>query len=262
MKRTRISPSLADYPAPFHALLTGAAVYDSSCSPEARVVYIEKDGGYYLKRAAKGCLQTEAIMTRYFHAKDLGAEVVDYRSEGEYDWLLTTRMMGEDCTHESVLSRPEWLCDTIATQLRALHELDTSDCPIQNRTATYLSTVDRNFRTGCYDTAEFPDNWGFASAREAIDVVHKNRHLLRSDVLIHGDYCLPNMMLHNGQFSGFIDLGNGGVSDRHIDLFWGAWTLWFNLGTDRYRERFFDAYGRDVIEPDMLRVVAACEVFG
>ncbi len=262
MKRTLIQPTLTDYPTPFHALLSGADVYDSSCSPEARVVYINKDGGYYLKRAAKGDLYTEAVMTRYFYTKGLGTQVLDYLSEGDYDWLLTARMSGEDCTHADTLAKPEWLCDTIATQLRALHELDASDCPVQDRTATYLLTVDRNFRTGCYDTSEFPDNWGFASAREAIDVVHKNRHLLRSDVLIHGDYCLPNIMLHDGKFSGFIDLGNGGVSDRHIDLFWGAWTLGFNLGTDRYRERFLDAYGRDVIEPDMLRVVAACEVFG
>jgi kanamycin kinase len=69
-------------------------------------------------------------------------------------------------------------------------------------------------------------------------------------------------MLCDGRFSGFIDVGNGGLSDRHIDLFWGAWTLEFNLHTDRYRERFFDAYGRDKIESDMLRIVAACEVFG
>ena len=262
MKRTLIRPTLADYPAPFHALLTGADVYDSSCSPEARVFYIEKNGGYYLKRAATGSLRTEADMTCYFHTKGLGAEVIDYMSEGEYDFLLTSRVIGEDCTHESALARPEWLCDTIAARLRALHELDAHECPVADRTATYLATVDQNFRTGGYDTSHFPDNWGFASAREAIDVVHKNRHLLRSDVLIHGDYCLPNIMLCNGKFSGFIDLGNGGVSDRHIDLFWGAWTLQFNLGTDCYRERFFDAYGRDKLEPDMLRVVAACEVFG
>ncbi len=38
---------------------------------------------------------------------------------------------------------------------------------------------------------------------------------------------------------GFIDLGNGGVGDRHIDLFWGAWTLFYNLKTDRHTERFF-----------------------
>ena len=58
------------------------------------------------------------------------------------------------------------------------------------------------------------------------------------------------------------DLDTGGVGDRHVDLFWGAWTLRYNLGTDAYRDRFFDAYGRDRIDPERLRVVAAAEVFG
>ncbi|MFK5291701.1 aminoglycoside 3'-phosphotransferase, partial [Lactococcus lactis] len=53
-----------------------------------------------------------------------------------------------------------------------------------------------------------------------------------------------------------------GVGDRHIDLFWGAWTLNFNIGTDQYRDRFFDAYGRDRIDVDRLKLVGCCEVFG
>ena len=63
-------------------------------------------------------------------------------------------------------------------------------------------------------------------------------------------------------FSGFIDLGGGGVGDRHIDIFWGAWTLNFNLKTDRYRERFYDAYGRDRIDEELVRLVSVIEMFG
>ena len=69
-------------------------------------------------------------------------------------------------------------------------------------------------------------------------------------------------MLDNWRFSGFIDLGNGGVGDRHIDIFWGVWTLIYNFKTDAYCSRFLDAYGRDALDTDMLRVVAAAECFG
>ena len=41
----------------------------------------------------------------------------------------------------------------------------------------------------------------------------------------------------------------------------GTWSLNFNLKTDAYRERFLDAYGRDVIEPEMFPIIAAFEVF-
>ena len=72
----------------------------------------------------------------------------------------------------------------------------------------------------------------------------------------------PNILLDNWKPSGFIDVGGGGVGDKHIDLFWGAWTLNFNLKSDKFSPRFLDAYGRQNFEEEMLRVVAALEVFG
>lgn len=270
MKRTLIHPNLADYPADLRPLLDGATLYDSSCSPEARVVYIDKEGGYYLKSAPSGTLGREAEMTRFFHQKGLAAEVLFYGSYGsgigegdlQKDFLLTRRVPGEDCTHGDYLADPRRLCDLWAEILRSLHEVSFEGCPIPDHTARYLQTAEEGYRIGRYDASLFPDNWGYASAEEAIGVVRREGHLLRTDTLLHGDYCLPNVLLDNWQFAGLIDVGNGGVGDRHVDLFWGAWTLFFNLKTDAYKDRFFDAYGRDKIEPDLLRIVAAAEVFG
>ena len=76
MKRTPISPNLEIYPREFHSLLKNAPLFDSSCSPEARVIYIDRDSGYFLKRAPKGSLANQACMTDYFHKKGLGAEVL------------------------------------------------------------------------------------------------------------------------------------------------------------------------------------------
>ena len=261
MQRTLIQPNVHVIPEVFHPLLSGAPVYDSSCSPEARVLFIDRDDGYFLKSAPKGSLEAEAKMTAYFHQKGLGAEVLAYESL-ERDWLLTARIPGEDCTHADVLAQPERLCDVLGERLRMLHELDVSGCPVQDRMAGYRALAAENYRTGNYDQSQFPDSFGYASAQEAWAVVERSGHLLKSDTLIHGDYCLPNVMLRDWQFTGFIDVGNGGVGDRHVDLFWGAWTLGFNLKTDRYAPRFLDAYGRDRVDTDLLRVVAAFEVFG
>ena len=79
---------------------------------------------------------------------------------------------------------------------------------------------------------------------------------------MHGDYCLPNIILNNWKFSGFIDLGRGGIGDRHIDVLWGIWTLKYNLGTAQFSDRFIDAYGRDMVDKDKLRCIAAMEMFG
>lgn len=239
----------------------GADVYDSSCSAEAKVYFIDKDGGYYLKCAPAGTLGTEYQMTKFFHAKGLGAEVLSYTSD-ESDYLLTATVAGEDCVHVAYLDDPERLCDTIAYELRKLHETEYTGCPVHDRTAAYLATAEENYRTGNYDKSHFPDSFGYRSAKEAHDALNAGKDALQDRVLLHGDYCLPNIILDDWKLSGFIDVGSGGVGDRHIDIFWGSWTLWFNLKTDKYRERFLDAYGRDKIDETLLRVVAAVAVFG
>ena len=261
MKRRRISSTELPIPREFDWAVEGATLYDSSCSPEARVIFIDRGEGCYLKTAPKGTLRKEAELTSYFHRKGLAAEVLVYESM-EADWLLTRRVMGEDCTYALYLEDPKRLCDLLATLLRTLHETDGSDCPVQNRMTEYFATARQNYREGRFDLSYAVSVTDVKSAEDAWRILCEGEALLSADTLIHGDYCLPNVMLDDWRFSGLIDLGNGGVGDRHVDLFWGAWTLNFNLGTDAYRERFFDAYGRDRVDPDCLRIIAAAEVFG
>ena len=261
MKRTKIIPELSRFPAQFHPLLEGCRVYDSSCSPDARVFFLDREGGLFLKSAPGGTLKAEADMTAYFHGKGLSAQVLAYLP-GKTDWLLTRAIPGEDCTHTMYLSSPKRLCDTTAELLRQLHDTDFTGCPVANRNETALATAAQNFAAGKYDAGLFPDNWGFSSAREAWEEIERNGKYLAADTLLHGDYCLPNILLDNWCFSGFIDVGSGGVGDRHFDLFWGAWTLLFNLKTDAYCGRFLDCYGRDKVNEEVLRTIAALEVFG
>lgn len=71
MKRTPIQADPGRFPVPFRALVTGCPVFDSSCSPEAKVYYIERDGGLFLKSAPKGLLGTEAEMLRTIAAFEI-----------------------------------------------------------------------------------------------------------------------------------------------------------------------------------------------
>lgn len=264
MKRTLIAAPLTPLPQEISPLLAGAVLYDSSSSPEARVYFVDKDDGFYLKIAAKGTLAREAQMTRYFHQKGFGAEVLFYGTEQNHDFFLTRAAHGEDLTHAIYLSEPQRLCDVFATTLRALHETPCAACPVPQRMMDYTALVEANYREGRFDPSIFPENSGFwfPTADEAYATFVMGKAAFRCDVLLHGDYCLPNVIFDGWRFSSFIDLGNGGVGDRHVDLFWGAWTLCYNLKTDAYRDRFFDAYGRDLVDSDLLRTVAAAECFG
>lgn len=262
MKRTRIVPRLSDFPLQLQSLIEKYPVYSSCCSQAAKVWFVDGDGGYYLKTSAKGSLEAEAAMTRYFHGKGLSAEVLAYLPL-EQDWMLTRAVPGEDCTFGRYLEDPKRLCDTLALLLRQLHERDVTGCPVPNRCDTYRARAQENHDRGFCDLGLFPEkDWGFSTVEEAWNIVRENGKYLRNDTLLHGDYCLPNIILDDWRFSGFIDLDSSGVGDRHIDIFWGVWTLFFNLKTNAYYDRFLDAYGRDRVEPELLRMVAAFEVFG
>ena len=261
MKKTPIERIPIELPKDIWELCRGARIFDSSCSPEARVWFIDRDGGYYLKSAEAGSLAREAEMTGFFHKKGLGTEVLEYHS-GEGDLLLTRAVRGDDCTSEIYKSDPKRLCDTTAELLRGLHEVDFSGCPVTDRVSEYLALAERNYLADTYNKEHFPDSFGYRSGEEAYAVLKEGGALLKNEVLLHGDYCLPNIMLDSWKFSGFIDVDSGGVGDRHIDLFWGRWSLGFNLGTYEYSDRFFDAYGRDKIDEYKLKVVSAAEVFG
>ena len=218
MKRTPMKPDFSHIPDMFHPYLKDFPVFDSSCSKQAQVFHMETDGGLFLKSAEAGSLKQEADMDAYFASLGLGPEVLAYHT-GEKDWLLTRAVKGEDCTHPEYLADPNRLAETMAQMLWDLHHRDHSICPIQDHTARYLTRAAENYRAGRYDASLFPDNWGYASAEEAWAVIESNAKHVKNDTLLHGDFCLPNIMLDAWKPSGFIDVGGGGVGDRHVDLF-------------------------------------------
>ncbi len=260
MKKTPVKPDIAEYPDIFRPFLSNADIYDSSCSDAARVLFIDSENGLYLKRSRTGALSREAELMRFFSKKQLAPEVIEYVSDEKFDYLLTSAARGEDATHEMYLSNPSRLCDMLAESMRSLHETDASGCPIRDRMSDYFEFAEKQYSTGHFDPSHMKNN--SSSADDVWKFAYERRHILFSDTLIHGDFCLPNVIFDGSKFSSFIDVGNGGIGDRHVDLYWAAWSLSYNLKTDRFKDRFFDAYGRDRINSDALDTVEAFESFG
>jgi kanamycin kinase len=61
-------------------------------------------------------------------------------------------------------------------------------------------------------------------------------------VLVHGDFCLPNVLVTDGVLTGLIDVGQTGLGDSRVDLAAGVWSLQYNFGPGNARD-FLDAYG-------------------
>jgi len=106
-----------------------------------------------------------------------------------------------------------------------------------------------NINRAYADRSIIPEDIGVAAARLA-----ELRQFGRDEVVIHGDYCLPNIIMKDFGLQGFVDLGTGGIGDRHYDLFWGLWTLEYNLGTAIYGSFFLEAYGKDRVDPQRLEL--------
>jgi aminoglycoside phosphotransferase len=64
----------------------------------------------------------------------------------------------------------------------------------------------------------------------------------KGHVLIHSDYCLPNVLVHDGKFSAVVDVGRTGLGNPEDDLAAGVWTLQYNYGKG-FASHFLDAYG-------------------
>ena len=61
-------------------------------------------------------------------------------------------------------------------------------------------------------------------------------------VLIHGDYCLPNVLVEQGRLTALVDLGQSGIGDPRDDFAAALWSLHYNYGPGFARE-FLDSYG-------------------
>lgn len=69
----------------------------------------------------------------------------------------------------------------------------------------------------------------------SVDITNLLKYLpMNGNTLIHGDFCLPNILVHNNKISGFIDVEAVAIDDEWIDFAWAIWSLEYNLGTNKY----------------------------
>lgn len=266
LEKTPIQLDLAQFPSDLRPFLSHATAQDCSSHSSARVYKLSNQ--LYLKIDQTGRLQQEAELTRFFHHCGIGVEVVAFVS-ADRDYFLTRAADGQ--TALSLYADPDYVSSLMGHTLCRLHDALTTNEQVRqaahafslpNRRGEYCQRVGENYRKGMFDPSVLLPQFGIKSREEAYQIFARDHHLFSADTLIHGDYCLPNIIVNNRRFSCFIDVGLAGLFDRHVDLFWGVWSLNYNLGTDAYSDRFLDSYGRDRVDERLLRLVCACEAFG
>lgn len=240
MKTTKIEFDITSLP-PVIAqhLKHDAIVHDSSSSAEARTLLFQGTPSVFLKIMPSGRLEREYRMNLFLNTYGLSPAVIAYTTTAQHDYLLTAAVVGQDGIAETFLQQPERLATALGQHLRKLHALPVEGCPYPDRSQEIFKEASASVQTELQtELAFFPH-----------DDLQPLRYQPVDTVLIHGDYCLPNVIMHDDlTLSGFIDVGDGGIGDLHYDLAWGLWSLHYNLDTHEYDDYFLDGYGRELID--------------
>ena len=211
---------------------------------------------YYLKIDERHALQEEVAMNRFLNDFHMGSKEIAYIC-ADRDYFLTKALRGK-AIHEQIQD-PFALSQSYGRALRKFHEsLPTSS--LQRLSPAFSLLLDLDLS----DLRVNPDYLlkGFELEVEDVWELVEARKELNRDYVIHSDPCLSNL-IDDGTEARFIDLAGVGLGDRSYDLYWAIWSLSYNLGSEAFTDSFLDAYGRDWVEMDKIKLIAfltACEM--
>ena len=202
------------------------------------------DLGFYLKINAQ-CevvgLRPEAEHMRWLEGKLDIPQVIHYMEEGGRQYLLSEALPGQPAHWRNQHGDKGQLVQILAAGLRKIHAVDIGNCPFDRSIDALIERVEKQLSLG-YLGREYLDAGGWQTATEALIWLDQHRPSGEDLVFLHGDYCLPNVLVEDGALTGFVDWGYAGAGDRWIDLVACAHSVQRNLGAE-WSEVFLKAYG-------------------
>lgn len=177
--------------------------------------------------------------------------VVGFSQDSAASYLLMANVPGCNATDPNLMAQPAPLVELLAVGLHMLHTLPIDSCPFPHYLDDEIDRARQRMEQGLVDETDFDADRVGRRAQDLFGELLATRPNSEEPVFTHGDYCLPNVMLHEGQLSGFVDLGRSGIGDRYRDLALAARSISRNLGP-RWIAPFFHAYGLSAPDPAKL----------
>ncbi|MBQ9747410.1 MAG: aminoglycoside 3'-phosphotransferase [Clostridia bacterium] len=207
--------------------------------------------------------ENECRILRWLDGKLAVPRVLSCVREDGRLYLLMTRLVGRMACDATLLHAEA--VSGLARGLRALWRVEISDCPVSHTTAERLAAARERLASGKLDGLTPSTGGSFAALLAWLEANCPTEE----PVFSHGDYCLPNVFLCEGDAVAFLDLGYAGVSDRWYDIMMCLWSLRYNfcelggMGDEEfeaYRALFFRELGLDANE-EKLRYHALLDEF-
>lgn len=153
---------------------------------------------------------------------------------------------------EKILGLPAFkysgLCYKLGKELRKIHDLyEYNPSFTNNSTDALLKQVLIKIDSILPQIFElYPD----FTKESVIQFMIENKP--ENDVLVHGDYSLPNILVDSNENIGFIDLGDVSISSKYFDFFYFVKSLKRNKKIDELSD-FMSGYGIEEFDPIIMK---------
>ena len=178
-------------------------------------------------------------------------KMVEYGVDSEFEYLLMTEIAGVIGSDAGQIASPAQLVSLFAAGLQILHQIPIDNCPFDQTIGAKLVYAQENIAANRVDESDFDDPRQVWTKHDVYDFLVRNKPKEKDFVFGHGDYCLPNVLILDGQISGFIDLSRAGISSRYNDLAIASRSICHNLG-EAFEQRFFDCYGLSEVDREKI----------
>jgi aminoglycoside phosphotransferase/RimJ/RimL family protein N-acetyltransferase len=226
-------------------------------------LYREDMSDLYLKVSSEQSvyrLQAEARRLEWLNGRLPVPELCYYDEVDGVEYLLMTAVSGRTAIDPHHKSNLKQLVDLLAEGLQQIHAIPVEECPFDQRLLVQMEIARLRLIHGQVDEADFEPEWQGKSAVLLFEQLLDSQPDYEYLHFTHGDYCLPNVLIEDGQIGGFIDWGLAGVADRYRDLALAARSLRHNWG-EEWVGRFFDAYGIKRLNKEKLAFYTLLDEF-
>lgn len=213
----------------------------------------ENENSLYLKidsRASKFSLRQEKIKLEWLKNRLLVSEVLLFAEDETNEYLLLSEIPGVNASDDSLKNDMPRTIKQLASGLKMIHKLPIENCPFDQRLSYKIEIAKERVINGLVEEEDFDEERQGRTAEGLFEELHAIVPTDEDLVFTHGDYCVPNVILENGNLSGFVDWESAGVADRYQDIALLTRSILHNFGED-WTQNIFEIYG---IEPDLQKL--------
>ncbi|MBS4202245.1 aminoglycoside phosphotransferase family protein [Bacillus sp. FJAT-49732] len=222
---------------------------EQGCTSNVGIVTGE-NGVFVLKRSKgerySGWLEREAFILKSLSETDLPIPVIhafEKKPELNESWILMNFIQGE--TMGEALQKeqdPEKKRSLIYQFGKVLKEIHSTTCPAE------IYQPDLNWLDYIFDKAEIELKlYDLDGTPELLEKLRREKPKNIKQTLIHGDFTVDNVLVHDGKIAAVIDWSGGAYGDSRFDVALAIQPEETFFTSEEDKKIFFEGYGETIL---------------